>query len=120
MTERHKDQLILVLAVLCIVLAVALGKREVGGYSLQRNAMPSEKYWATDCRMSLHITPYAKQLCELVGAGSGKLGCAGISNGNSWMIVSNFASIRDVSAYGMIFVHEPAHGCKRWGAEHPR
>jgi len=111
MSERHKDQLILVLAVLCIVLAVALRKREVGGFSPQ---LPPVRYRG-DAEVKVRFTRHATPYCGIIKAPAGSIACAPV--GGDLIIAPNPCAWRD--PYAKLMCHEIGHA-NGWGAEHPR
>lgn len=101
----------MVLAILCIGLAVLLGKKEVGGFS---PALPPEKYQG-DARLRVHFTDHATPLCGIVKAERGSIACAGV--GSDWAIMPNPCTWRD--PYAKMMCHELGHA-NGWSADHPR
>ena len=111
MSERQKDQLILVLAVLCIVLAVALGKREVGGFSVSK---PPARY-ICDAPYDLIIQSPAMTRLSCAFRGSPGPACATIGvdpitgRGTIWMPDETIGWTKYERRE--VFDHEHGHVC---------
>lgn len=111
MTEPTKDRILVALAVLCIVLAIALGKKEVGGFNPD---LPPKQYRG-DATLKVDFTRHASTLCSIVKAEPGSIACAGI--GSDWAIMPNPCGWSD--PYARMMCHEIGHA-NGWGAEHGR
>lgn len=93
---------------------------KAGGLSIA-HAMPPKKYWAEECTVTVKITHAnrARFLCKLMKANEGALACGTV--GGDLMVIPSFGTANmSLAEYGVTFLHEQAHPCKSWAAEHPR
>jgi len=112
MSERHKDQIILVLACFCIVLAIAMAKPErVGGFSPD---LPPKQY-RDDIRVQVRFTESAQAMCGIIKAPAGSIACAPV--GGDLIIAPNPCAWRD--PYAKMMCHELGHA-NGWKADHPK
>lgn len=103
-----------------IIGCVWLALPKAGGLNIA-HAMPPKKYWAEECTVTVKITHAnrARFLCKLMKANEGALACGTV--GGDFIVVPSFGTANmSLAEYGVTFLHEQAHPCKSWGADHPR
>lgn len=102
------------------IIGLWLWLKPAGGLIIA-SAMPPKKYWAEECTVTVKITnaDRARFLCKLMKANEGALACGTV--GGDFMVVPSFGTANmSLAEYGVTFLHEQAHPCKSYPADHPR